>query len=130
MAAREEKFRHAAWGYGVYGVLYLGGALYLAATGASPRALRAGAWVWFALGSIIVVLFPWLLWRGFTWFARLLVLLMAYRAWEVLQVALTPRIEAVVLPWGGSIPMAYGAAAFFLVTVGAAALVARAAWDL
>jgi hypothetical protein len=34
------------------------------------------------------------------------------------------------LPGGGSIPMMYGAGAFFLLTVGAAAVVARAAWDL
>lgn len=130
MMAREEKFRHAAIAYGIYGLLYLVGAIYLAGTGGSPRALQSGAWVWFAIGGLIVFLFPYLLWRGFTWFARLLVFLMAYRAWELLKLAVAPRTEAVALPWGGSLPMAYGAAAFFLVTIATAALVARAAWNL
>lgn len=130
MASQQEKFRKAAWAYVAYGVCYLGGALYLAAMGIAPRALRSGDWVWFAMGGVIVILFPWLLWRGFKWFARVLVFLMAYRAWEVGKITLAPRIETVVLPWGGSIHTNYPAAAFFLLTVGAAAMVARAAWDL
>ena len=73
---------------------------------------------------------PWLLWRGYKWFARVLVFLMVYRAWEVLKIALAPGFKEVPLPGGGSIPMVYGALAFFLLTVGAAAMVARAAWDL
>lgn len=130
MTPREVKFRHAAWAYAVYGVCYLGGALYLAAMGVAPRALRSGDWIWFALGGVIVILFPWLLWCGFKWFARVLVFLMAFRAWEVGKIALAPRIEAVALPWGGSIPTSYPATAFLLLTVGALAMVARAAWDL
>lgn len=130
MASQQEKFRKAAWAYVTYGACYLGGALYLAAMGIAPRALRSGDWVWFAMGGVIVILFPWLLWRGFKWFARVLVFLMAFRAWEVGKITLAPRIETVVLPWGGSIPTNYPAAAFFLLTVGAAAMVARAAWDL
>jgi hypothetical protein len=129
MTTREEKFRQAAWAYAVYGVCYLGGAVYLAVMGVTPRALTSRDWVWFALGGVILILFPWLLYRGYRWFARVLVLLMAYRAWEVLRIALAPGVKEVVLPGGGSIPMAYGAGAFFLLTVGAAAVVARAAWD-
>lgn len=130
MASQETKFRQAAWAYGLYGVSYLGGAIYLAAMGVAPRALTSGDWVWFGLGGIILILFPWLLWRGYKWFARLLVFLMAYRAFEVLRIALAPGFKEVPLPGGGSIPMTYGALAFFLLTVGAAAIVARAAWDL
>lgn len=130
MTSRELKFHHAAWAYAIYGVSYLGGAVYLAAMGVTPRALASRDWVWFGLGGIILILFPWLLWRGYTWFARVLVLLMAYRAFEVLKIALAPGFKEVPLPGGGSIPMAYGALAFFLLTVGAAAMVARAAWDL
>ncbi|MFB3817131.1 MAG: hypothetical protein ACE147_05650, partial [Candidatus Methylomirabilales bacterium] len=117
MAAREEKFRHAALAYATYGAVYLAGALYLAVTGGSPRTAQAGAWLWFAVGGAILVLFPYLLWRGFTWFARLLVVLMAYRAWELLRLALSPGPDAVMLPGGGAIPVAYGAAAFCLLTV-------------
>jgi hypothetical protein len=130
MTAREVKFQQAAWAYAVYGVCYLGGALYLAAMGIAPRPLRSGDWVWFAMGTLIVILFPYLLWRGFKWFARVLVFLMAFRAWEVGKIALAPGIEAVSLPWGGSIPTSYPATAFFLLTAGALAMVARAAWDL
>lgn len=130
MTSREAKFRQAAWAYAIYGVCYLAGGFYLAAMDIAPRAIRSGDWVWFAIGGVIVILFPWLLWRGFKWFARVLVFLMAFRAWEVGKIALAPRIEAVVLPWRGSIPTNYPAAAFFLLTVGAAAMVARAAWDL
>ncbi|MFQ5801821.1 MAG: hypothetical protein ACE5JQ_02870 [Candidatus Methylomirabilales bacterium] len=129
MTSRGAKFRQAAWAYAIYGVCYLGGGFYLAAMGIAPRGLQSGDWVWFAMGGVIVILFPWLLWRGFKWFARVLVFLMAFRAWEVGKIALAPRIEAVMLPWGGAIPMTYPAAAFFLLTVGAAAVVARAAWD-
>jgi len=130
MPSQETKFRQAAWAYAVYGASYLGGAIYLAVMGVTPRALTSGDWIWFALGGMILFLFPWLLWRGYKWFARVLVFLMAYRAWEVLKIALAPASKDVALPGGGSIPMAYGALAFFLLTVGAAAMVARAAWDL
>lgn len=130
MTSRDAKFRQAAWAYAIYGVCYLGGGLYLAAMDIAPRALRSGDWVWFIMGGIIVILFPWLLWRGFKWFARFLVIAMAYRAWEVLKVTLAPSIEAVTLPGGGSIPMTYAAGAFLVLTIGAGAMVARAAWDL
>src|SRR3990172_2380058 len=70
MTSQETKFRQAAWAYGVYGVSYLGGAVTLAAMGVTPRALASRDWVWFGLGGIILILFPWLLWRGDTWFAR------------------------------------------------------------
>jgi hypothetical protein len=130
MTPREAKFHHAAWAYAIYGVFYLGGALYVAAVGVAPRALTSRDWLWFGLGGGILILFPWLLWRGYKWFARLLVFLMAYRAFEVLKIVLAPGFKEVPLPGGGSIPMMYGAGAFFLLTVGAAAVVARAAWDL
>ena len=130
MTSRQLKFQQAAVAYLIYGVCYLGGALYLAVMGVAPRALRSGDWIWFAVGGVILILFPILLWRGFTWFARVLVFLMAYRAWEVGKIAIAPTIEGVPLPWGATISTSYPAAAFFLLTVGAAAMVARAAWDL
>lgn len=129
MNGGQEKFRQAALAYLAYGILYMAGALTLAAAGASPRAMGRGAWVWFGIGAVVLVLFPWLLWRGSKWFARLLVLLMALRAYGVLRVALAGG-GPVPLPGGVSIPMAAGAWVFFLVTVAAAAIVARAAWQL
>ncbi len=128
MSRGQEKYRQAALAYLAYGVLYMAGALYLVAAGASPRAMGRGAWIWYAAGALILVLFPWLLWRGHKWFARLLVLFMAFRAYGVLRVALTGG-EMIPLPGGGGVPTATGAWVFFLVTVAAAAIVARAAWD-
>jgi hypothetical protein len=53
---------------------------------------------------------------------------MAWRALEVLRVALRSATAAVPAPWNGEIPFRAGAAVFFLVTIAALALVARAAW--
>ena len=61
-------------------------------------------------------------------FARIITLFMAVRAWEVLRVALRPETATVPAPWGGVITFRAGAAVFFVVTVMALALVARAAW--
>jgi hypothetical protein len=54
---------------------------------------------------------------------------MAVRAWAVLRVALRPEAAAVAAPWGGELSFRVGAAVFFVVTVAALILVARAAWQ-
>lgn len=129
MAAREEKFKQAAWAYLAYGVVYWVGGLYLA-----TRGLGIGRGIiWFVLGAIFVVLFPWLIARGYRgkgylWFSRILTLLVAFRAFGVGQVMLNPTIPTVSLPGGGEIPMSLGAAIFFLITLATAAMLARAAW--
>lgn len=127
--AGEERFRQAAWAYFAYGVVYWLGGLYLAARG---LAVGRGV-VWFILGALFVVVFPWLIARGargggYLWFTRILTLLVAYRAFEVGRVALGPRVPAVPFPGGGEIPMSLGAGIFFLVTVVTMAMLARAAW--
>ena len=129
MATREKKFKQAAWTYFAYGVIYWLGGLYLATRGI---AIGRGA-LWFVLGAIFIVVFPWLISRGargtgYLWFTRVLTLLVAYRAFEVGRVALAPKFRAVPLPGGGEIPMALGAAIFFLITLATAAMLARAAW--
>lgn len=130
MATREERFRQAAWAYLAYGVVYWVGGLYLAARG---LAVGRGV-VWFALGALFVVAFPWLIARGargktYLWFARVLTLLVAYRAFEVARVALAPKFRSVPLPGGGEIPISLGAGLFFLLTLWTAAMLARAAWS-
>jgi hypothetical protein len=129
MAAREEKFRQAAWVYFTYGVIYWLGGFYLATRGI---AIGRGA-LWFVLGAIFVVVLPWLIARGprgkgYLWFVRILALFVAYRAFEVARVALAPRFRSVPLPGGGEIPMALGAGLFFLIALVTAAMLARAAW--
>jgi hypothetical protein len=132
-------FRDAARAYFVYGVVYWIGGVYLAWHGVGVRGTRAGAGIaWIVLGLLLVVGIPYLLRRRRAWFerwvlsrrdfARIVVLLMAVRAIEVLRVALRPVTATVPAPWGGDLTFRAGAIVFFGVTVLALAVVARAAW--
>lgn len=131
MATQQEKFQQAALSYLIYGCLYLGGAIYVAVTGIVGRAMttRSGV-IWFGVGTILVVLFPWLISKGYVWFTRLLVFLVLLRAVGVARVMIKPTIPAVPLPGGIEISMRVGAFLFLLVTLGASYMLARAAWDL
>jgi hypothetical protein len=126
VATREERFRQAAWTYFVYGLLYMAGAIYLSNQGIGERGMRGVAGLmWFVLGTLFIVFFPWLIARGargvgYLWFTRILTLLVAYRAFEVGRVP---------LPGGGEIPMGLGAGIFFLITLATMAMLARAAWS-
>lgn len=131
MATRQEKFRQAALSYLIYGSLYLGGAIYVAVTGIVGRAMTTrSSVIWFGVGAILVVLFPWLISKGYVWFTRLLVFLVLLRAVGVARVVIKPTIPAVPLPGGIEISMSAGAFLFLLVTLGASYMLARAAWDL
>jgi hypothetical protein len=136
-----DRFRDAARAYLVYGIVYWIGGVYLAWHGVGVRggrAAQAGV-LWIVLGLGLVLVIPYLLARRRAWFerwvlsrrdfARILTLLMAFRAVEVLRVALRPESAAVPAPWGGVISFSAGAWVFFLVTVAALTVVARAAWD-
>jgi len=131
VATRQEKFRQAALSYFLYGCLYLAGAAYIALTGITGRVMTGGsALLWFGIGAALVVLFPWLINRGYIWFTRLLVLLIVVRAIGLVRVVAKPTVAAVPLPGGLEISMSIGALIFLLVTLGTAYMVARAAWDL
>lgn len=133
-----DRFRQAAWSYLAYGVVYWVGGFVLAAGGLGPRGMERGGLAWFVVGALFVIVFPWLLVRERPWFARwvlsrrdfarLLTLLVALRAAEVTRIAWAPRTETV---WVGglAVPFGVGAWIFALVTVGAAAMLARAAWS-
>ena len=130
MATREEKFRQAAWAYFLYGVVYWLGGLYVSTRGI---AIGRGKF-WFVLGAVFIVVFPWLIARGargwgYLWFTRILTLLVAFRAFGVGRVMLAPTLPSVPLPGGGVIPMRLGAGIFFLITLAAMAVLARAAWS-
>ncbi len=135
-----DAFRLAARAYLAYGVLYWIGGVYLAWHGVGVRGgrmMQAGI-AWIVLGLVFVVVIPYLLAGRRAWFerwvltrrdfARVLSLLMAFRGWEVLKVALRPETAAIAAPWGGVVSFKLGAAVFFVVTVAALAFVARAAW--
>jgi hypothetical protein len=139
-----DRFRLAARAYFTYAVVYWIGGVYLVWHGvgisgevtATKRAAYLGFWA--IVGLIPMFVIPYLLRRPRAWFerwvlsrrdfARILSLFMAWRALEVLRVALRSATAAVPAPWNGEIPFRAGAAVFFLVTVAALALVARAAW--
>ena len=131
MAIQQVKFRQAALSYLIYGCLYLAGAAYIAASGISGRAITSrSALVWFGVGAILVILFPWLISKGYVWFTRTLVLLVLFRAVGVVRVIVRPTIAAVPLIGGIELPMRLAAFLFLLVTLGAGYMLARAAWDL
>jgi hypothetical protein len=133
-------FELAARAYLAYGVVYWVGGVYLAAQGVGVRGgrmLQPGL-AWIVLGLVFVVVIPYLLSRRRErferWvlsrrdFARLLSLLMAWRAWRVLRVVVRPETASVSAPWGGEVTFRAGAIVFLLVTVTALVVVARAAW--
>ena len=131
MATQQVKFRQAALSYLIYGCLYLAGAIYIATSGNAGRAMGArSSLVWFGMGAILVILFPWLISKGYVWFTRVLVLLVLVRAVGVANVVVRPTIESVPLPGGIDLPMRAGAFVFLLVTLGTGYMLARAAWDL
>src|SRR3989304_5577504 len=98
MTPRETRFKQAAWAYLIYGVVYMGGAVYLAGRGIGARGMSGttGGVIWFALGALFIVVFPWLISKGargggYLWFTRILALLVAYRAFELGRGGLAPR---------------------------------------
>jgi len=86
--------------------------------------------VWFGVGAILIILFPWLISKGYVWFTRTLVLLVLFRAVSVVRVIVSRQIAAVPLIGGIELPMRLGAFFFLLVTLGTGYMLARAAWDL
>jgi hypothetical protein len=131
MAIQQVKFRQAALSYLIYGCLYLAGAAYVVASGVSGRAMTGrSALVWFGVGAILIILFPWLISKGHIWFTRALVLLVLFRAVGVVRVIVRPTIAAVPLIGGIELPMRLGAFLFLLLTLGTGYMLARAAWDL
>jgi hypothetical protein len=131
MAIQQVKFRQAALSYLIYGCLYLAGAAYIVASGIFGRAMTGrSVLVWFGVGAILVILFPWLISKGYVWFTRTLVVLVLFRAIGVARVIIRPTIATVPIPGGIELPMRAGAFFFLLVTLGVGFMLARAAWDL
>ncbi|MFQ5893519.1 MAG: hypothetical protein ACE5H5_04320 [Nitrospinota bacterium] len=122
---RLNPYQQAALVYLLYGLLYLAGAAYLAAIG---RVMRGSPVVWFALGSLFVLLFPVLIWRGFKWVTRLLSILLALRVVGLVKVLVTSSPTWVPLPGGLHLPQRVGVFLFLLVAMVACAATARAGW--
>jgi hypothetical protein len=140
----DDRFRAAARAYFAYAVVYWIGGVYLVWHGVgitgpvTPARRAAHVAFWAIVGLVPMLLIPYLLRRRRVWFerwilsrrdfARILSLFMAWRAFAVLRVAVRAATATVAMPWGGELPYRVGAAVFFVFTVVALALVARAAW--
>lgn len=123
---RSPKYRDAAIGYFIYGLIYLAGAVHLSGIGEGPDA----GWVWFVVGAAMVVLFPILIWMELKWVTRILAFLVALRVLGLIRLIDNGSDAAVELPWGGEIRMTYGAILFLFVAAAECCLLIRAGWDL
>ena len=136
-----DPFRAAAWAYLIYGIVYFIGGLYLISQGIgvmgarTPDATADTMLYWGLLGSIPLVLIPWLLSRPWSMlgglvsrrtFAWVVAVLLAIRVYKVSEIAIRGG-GSVAAPWGGEISFQRGAAVFLIVTVIALAFVLRAA---
>ncbi len=75
--ARSRRFKHAALAYLTYGVLYEAWSVYTIYARGLP--VRGVEYLFMGVGLAIVVSFPWLLYRGHLWFARVLGLAVGLR---------------------------------------------------
>jgi hypothetical protein len=125
--ANARRYRDAAVAYFVYGVVYLIGAGHLGLTGASSRTSESGAWVWYAVGLVILVTFPLLIARRFVWFTRLVALHLLVRIYGLALLSAGPTAhESLELVGGMSVSKGIGAIVFAGVAAVAAAFLIRA----
>jgi hypothetical protein len=136
LSGADARYRLAARGYLLYGVVYwLGGAwLWLHDVGRGSAASVG----WILLGALFIVVVPYLLRRrrpAFErWvvsrrdFARIVAVLLLVRVVAVARVVLRTSSASVAAPWGGVVSYRVGGAVFLAVTLTAFGLLARAAW--
>ena len=122
MDHQAKKYHQAAIGYLVYGVIYLGGAIYLGRIGLGPD---ASVW-WYVIGAAMAFGFPYLIWKQSKWVTRILAALVVVRIVGLLRIAVRTDTEPVPLPWGGEIAAAHGAVGFMLIAVLTCILLVRA----
>ena len=126
MDLQGRKYRDAAIGYLVYGVIYLAGAIYLGRIGKGPD----GTLWWYVIGAAMAFGFPYLIWNRFKWVTRVLAVLVLVRVIGLLRIAVrSDDVEAVPLPWGGEIAMSHGAVLFMVIALLTCVLLARAGWQ-
>jgi hypothetical protein len=144
--ARDDRFRLAARAYFVYAIVYWIGGVYLVWHGVGiPGPIteyKRNVYVafWALVGLVPLLVIPWLLRQRRAWFerwllsrrdfARILTVFMVWRAFVVGRVVVRPVTATVAGPWGEeAISFRLGAAVFFVFTVVALGLIARAAWS-
>jgi hypothetical protein len=125
MDLQARKYRQAALGYLVYGLIYLAGAIYLGRIGKGPD---ASVW-WYLVGAAIAFGLPYLIWKRFKWITRVLAVLVLVRVIGLVRIAARGESDPVPLPWGGEITTSSGALVFMLIAALACILLARAGWQ-
>lgn len=128
LSSVRKKYRQAAVGYFVYGVVYLAGAIYMAVAGISERAAADGSVLWFVLGAVMVAAFPLMVWFQFKWVTRALALLVFVRVGALSRMFAEGAWYQVPFPGGAEVSAAYGAALFLVISLMAALLLVRAGW--
>jgi hypothetical protein len=123
--SQARKYRQAAVGYLIYGVIYLAGAIFLGRIGRGPD----GTVWWYLIGAGMAFGFPYLIWRQSRWMTRVLAVLVLVRVIGLLRIAARAESDPVPLPWGGEIATSHGAIVFMLIAVVTSVLLARAGWQ-
>ena len=134
LGIRGTKFAHAAIAYLTYGFLYEGFALFRVWQGGVPPDVSSSRMaIYLTAGALIMVLFPYLIYRGYRWFSRLVAVLVGFRV-----------IALVAVLSGFQLSYFYGWEPFFrnqmssdlvyatalLVTLATFFFLVRAGWDL
>lgn len=119
------RYKQAAIGYLVYGLIYLAGAIYLGWIGKGPD----GSVLWYLIGATIALGFPYLIWKRLKWITRVLAVLVLVRVIGLVRIAARVESDPVPLPWGGEIATSHGAIVFMLIAALACILLARAGWQ-
>ena len=125
MDSHAQKYKQAAIGYLVYGLIYLTGALYLGRVGKGPD----GTVWWYVIGAAMALGFPYLIWKRLKWVTRILAVLVFVRVIGLVRIAVRGNTERVPLPWGGEIATWHGAIVFMVIAVVTCILLARAGWQ-
>jgi hypothetical protein len=125
MDLQARKYKQAAIGYFVYGLIYLAGAIYLGRIGKGP----GGSVLWYLIGAAIAFGFPYLIWKRFKWMTRVLAVLVLVRVVGLARIAARGESDPVPLPWGGDVATWHGAVVFMLIALLACILLARAGWQ-
>ncbi len=77
----QAKFTHAAVAYLIYGIVYEGFAALRIWQGSSPPGLSSSRMaVYLIIGAIVMVVLPWLIYRGYRRFTQIIALLVGLRA--------------------------------------------------
>lgn len=132
MASQDpKKYHQAGLTYLVYGLLYWSGGFYLIEHGVVQQSGMA----WFIIGGLFILVFPPLIWNGarskiLKWFTRILALFVLIRVIGLARVIVTDPGQAVPAPWGGEIPIVYGAVVFLLIAAATCWMLARAGWNI